>query len=247
LFEAAHESTLFLDEVGELPLPMQAKLLRVLETGEVQRLGSLRTRQVDVRLVAATNRDLGAAIAAGTFRLDLFYRLNGISLSIPPLRERREDIVALADHFASALMREEGPLFTPEARAALEAYAWPGNVRELKSTIQRAALLAQGAVIDAAQIVLAPAPWLALGVDAPGPAILPLVTVPPADSSVRSAGPESGPSPTARRSGMTMPSAPTASAVRITAPKLCGSSMPSSTTMKALLPRRFSKSAARSS
>jgi two-component system, NtrC family, response regulator AtoC len=195
LFEAAHESTLFLDEVGELPLPMQAKLLRVLETGEVQRLGSLRTRQVDVRLVAATNRDLGAAIAAGTFRLDLFYRLNGISLSIPPLRERRDDIVALADHFASALMGDEGPLFTPEARAALEAYAWPGNVRELKSTIQRAALLAQGAVIDAPQIVLAPAPWLALGVDAPAPASLPVVTVPAADSSVRSAGPESGASP----------------------------------------------------
>ncbi|MDQ2647693.1 MAG: sigma 54-interacting transcriptional regulator, partial [Myxococcota bacterium] len=197
LFEAAHESTLFLDEVGELPLPMQAKLLRVLETGEVQRLGSLRTRRVDVRLVAATNRDLGAAIAAGTFRLDLFYRLNGISLSIPPLRERREDIVALADHFASALMRIEGPLFTPEARAALLAYAWPGNVRELKSTIQRAALLAQGGVIDAPEIVLAPAPWLALGVDAQAqaPASLPFATTPPMDSSMRLAGPESGPAP----------------------------------------------------
>ena len=196
LFESAHESTLFLDEVGELPLPMQAKLLRVLETGEVQRLGSLRTRKVDVRLVAATNRDLGAAIAGGTFRLDLFYRLNGISLSIPPLRERRDDIVALADHFASALMRLEGPLFTPEARAALEAYAWPGNVRELKSTIQRAALLAQGGVIDAPQIVLAPAPWLALAVvDAPAPASIPSASTPAIDSSVRLAGAESGPAP----------------------------------------------------
>jgi len=195
LFEAAHESTLFLDEVGELPLPMQAKLLRVLETGEVQRLGALRARQVDVRLVAATNRDLGAAIAAGSFRLDLFYRLNGISLSIPPLRERREDIAALADHFASALMQLEGPLFTPEARAALESYAWPGNVRELKSTIQRAALLAQGGVIDAAQVVLAPAPWLALGGDPPSS--WPLATTPPAEPSQRVPGPESGPAPAA--------------------------------------------------
>jgi transcriptional regulator with GAF, ATPase, and Fis domain len=158
LFEAAHGSTLFLDEVGELPISIQAKLLRVLETGEVLRLGSLRPKQVDVRLVAATNRDLGAAIADGSFRLDLFYRLNGISIAIPALRERRDDIALLAEHFAETLLGPGAARITVEARVALENYAWPGNVRELKSTIQRAALLAPGGVIDADQVQFAKAP-----------------------------------------------------------------------------------------
>ncbi|HET9956488.1 MAG TPA: sigma 54-interacting transcriptional regulator [Polyangiaceae bacterium] len=162
LFESAHDSTFFLDEVGELPVTVQPKLLRVLETGDVQRLGALRSKRVNVRIVAATNVDVQAAIARGEFRADLFYRLNGITLSVPPLRERREDILELAEYFVErsgvpcAIDREREPLFTPEARSALFAYAWPGNVRELKAVVERAALLAGGGVIDAEHLLFDP-------------------------------------------------------------------------------------------
>ncbi|HET9225554.1 MAG TPA: sigma 54-interacting transcriptional regulator, partial [Thermoanaerobaculia bacterium] len=135
-FEVADTGTLFLDEVGEIPPPLQARLLRVLQEREFERVGNTRPIRVDVRVIAATNRDLEKAIREGDFREDLFYRLNVISCTLPPLRERREDIPLLASHFAARFGRQLGRRvagFTPEARACLERYAWPGNVRELSN------------------------------------------------------------------------------------------------------------------
>ncbi|MGZ8316634.1 MAG: sigma-54-dependent transcriptional regulator [Telluria sp.] len=141
-FEAADGGTLFLDEIGNLPLAGQMKLLRVLETGRFERLGSNRERQVKVRVISATNADLQAMIRAGTFREDLFYRLNVIELRLPPLAARPADILPLASSFLAP-----GKSLHPAAQAALMAHAWPGNVRELKNVMQRAALLAQGDTI----------------------------------------------------------------------------------------------------
>jgi len=135
-FEAADGGTLFLDEIGNLSLDGQAKLLRVLQTGEFERLGSSTTRRVKVRLISATNTDLPAAIAEGRFREDLYYRLNVIELKVPPLAERREDVLPLARHFLA-----QGKQLGGGAQRALLAHAWPGNVRELLNTIRRAALL----------------------------------------------------------------------------------------------------------
>jgi two-component system response regulator PilR (NtrC family) len=152
LFEVADGGTLFLDEVSELPLHLQVKLLRVLEDPEVRPVGGVKPVRVDVRIVAATNRDLAEAMARGTFRQDLFYRLNVILLHLPPLRERREDIPLLVDHFLRKFAEESGAparVVSPEALAALESYAWPGNVRELENVIQRAVTLERGAVIGA--------------------------------------------------------------------------------------------------
>ncbi len=157
LFETAHDGTLFLDEVGELPLRTQAKLLRVLESGEVMRVGALEPRHVDVRIVAATNQSLDAMVAAGTFRRDLYYRLNGITLAIPPLRERREDLDALARMFLSAAAADRGgspPVWTDDAMAALMNHPWPGNVRELKNVVGRACLLCGAGPIERAHLVL---------------------------------------------------------------------------------------------
>jgi Nif-specific regulatory protein len=142
--EVAHGGTLFLDEVGEMPLQLQARLLRVLQERTFERVGSTKPIQVDIRLVAATNRDLLKAIAAGTFRSDLYYRLDVVSITMPPLRERREDIPLLASHFAAlhgraVRGREVG--ISPEARALLARYDWPGNVRELGNAIERAVVL----------------------------------------------------------------------------------------------------------
>jgi DNA-binding NtrC family response regulator len=148
-FEAADGGTLFLDEIGNLPPAGQMKLLRVLETGRFERLGSNRERQVKVRVISATNADLPAMIRAGTFREDLYYRLNVIELRLPPLAERRGDILPLAEHF----LRDAKPL-TPAAREALQRHAWPGNVRELKNALQRAMLLAPGERIDVADLAL---------------------------------------------------------------------------------------------
>jgi transcriptional regulator with PAS, ATPase and Fis domain len=142
LFEAAHGGTVFLDEVGELPLDTQAKLLRVIERGEVIRLGSVQPRRVDVRYVAATNRDLNQLIAENRFRADLFFRLNGFSVTLPPLRKRRKEIVPLAMLFISRAAQGRPFVVTPEAQAALEGYPWPGNVRELKNVVERAHVLA---------------------------------------------------------------------------------------------------------
>jgi two-component system response regulator AtoC len=143
LFEQAHGGTLLLDEIGELPLGLQAKLLRVLQDGEIRRVGDHKTRRVDVRVLAATARALTAEVAAGRFREDLFYRLNVVTIHLPPLAARPEDIAPLARHFAARLAsRLKRPLeLAPEAVAWLAAQPWPGNVRELEHAIERAAVL----------------------------------------------------------------------------------------------------------
>ena len=152
LFVEADGGTLLLDEMGDMPAELQAKLLRVLEDGEVRAVGADATRTVDVRVVAATHQDLEARIHDGRFRADLFYRLNVVSLHVPPLRERREDVPALAEHFL-ARAREKNPhspvrRFAPEALAALAALPWPGNVRELENLVQRLVLLGARDVVD---------------------------------------------------------------------------------------------------
>jgi formate hydrogenlyase transcriptional activator len=146
-FELAHQGTLFLDEVGDIPPELQPKLLRVLQEQEFERLGSTRTVRVDVRLVAATNRDLAQMAANGQFRNDLYYRLNVFPVSLPPLRERREDIPRLVRHFAQTVARRMGrqiETVPTEAMEALVAYHWPGNVRELENVIERAVILSPG-------------------------------------------------------------------------------------------------------
>ena len=148
-FEAADGGTLFLDEIGTLPLAGQVKLLRVLETGRFQRLGSNRERSVKVRIVSATNANLQALIADGRFREDLFYRLNGIELKLPPLAQRPRDILPLARHFLPS-----GKRLGDDAERALQRHAWPGNVRELRNAVQRAALLSRSEVIAAADLAL---------------------------------------------------------------------------------------------
>jgi DNA-binding NtrC family response regulator len=154
-FEQANGGTLFLDEVGDLSLATQAKLLRALQDQEFQRLGGTRVMRTDARIVAATNRDLERAIAAGDFREDLYFRLNVIAIPLPPLRERAEDVEALALHFLEQFGRELGRArhgFSPEARERLLAHPWPGNVRELRNAIERAVLLSEGARIEAADL-----------------------------------------------------------------------------------------------
>lgn len=147
-FEAANGGTLFLDEIGNLPLSGQVKLLRVIESGQYQRLGSSRTRSAQVRVVSATNADLKTMIAEGRFREDLYYRLNVIEVTLPPLTERADDVLPLAEHFLG------GRHLTDEAREALAAHDWPGNVRELKNAIERARLLAGDALITAEHLNL---------------------------------------------------------------------------------------------
>jgi two-component system, NtrC family, response regulator AtoC len=148
LLETAHEGTVFLDEIGEMPLALQAKLLRVLELREVQRLGALKPRRIDVRFVFATNRNLEEEVAAGRFRSDLFFRVNGIMIPLPPLRERLHEIEPLARGFAdNAAHGRRPPAFSQEVLAAFRAHRWPGNVRELKNVVERALVLCAGDVI----------------------------------------------------------------------------------------------------
>ncbi|MEO6057536.1 MAG: sigma-54 dependent transcriptional regulator [Gemmatimonadales bacterium] len=147
-FELAHSGTLFLDEIGDLSGDAQAKLLRTLETGDLQRLGAEGTQRVDVRVVAATNRRLEDAVADGEFREDLFFRLNVFPIRLPPLRERLEDLPALVAHLAERVRPRQAPAFTPEALEALAGYGWPGNVRELANLIERLIILS-GQTIDA--------------------------------------------------------------------------------------------------
>jgi len=160
--EAADGGTLFLDEVGELPPDLQAKLLRFLEERRFERVGDERTREVDARILAATNRDLEAEVAGGRFRSDLYYRLAVVPLRLPPLRERREDVLALAEHLLATLAarhRRATPRLDPAARDALLAHTWPGNVRELANALERALVLTTGDVITTESLpdaVLAP-------------------------------------------------------------------------------------------
>ena len=159
-FELADGSSLFLDEIANVPLSQQQKLLRVLETGEFERLGSSRTRKADVRLISATNADLNAEVSAGRFRQDLLFRLNTIEIRLPPLRERRDDIPRIAKHFLGAhaqRYRKAMTGFDPAALQALVDHPWPGNVRELDHAVERAVLMAQGNVIHLADLGLRPA------------------------------------------------------------------------------------------
>jgi len=154
-FELADKGTLFLDEIGDVPPPIQVKLLRVLQDREFERLGGTKTHKVDVRLIAATNRDLRAALEEGTFREDLYYRLNVVAIDIAPLRDRKEDIPALADFFVKKYAKETGkPVqgLTPQAIRLLMDYHWPGNVRELENIVQRSVTLCSGTTLDAPDI-----------------------------------------------------------------------------------------------
>jgi transcriptional regulator with GAF, ATPase, and Fis domain len=149
-FELADNGTLFLDEVGDIPAPLQPKLLRILQEQEFERLGSSRTHQVDVRLVAATHRDLAEMVRNGDFRSDLYFRLNVFPVELPPLRDRREDIPALVEHFVEILGRRVGRFIDhipPETMMALCSYDWPGNIRELQNLIERAVILSNDGVL----------------------------------------------------------------------------------------------------
>jgi DNA-binding NtrC family response regulator len=159
-FELAEGGTLFLDEIANVPLPQQAKLLRVLETGEYERVGSSKTRRANVRLITATNADLLAEVEVGRFRRDLHFRLNTIEIHVPPLRERLEDLPLLAHHFLQSHTRHYGKRLEGFELAALQLlreYPWPGNVRELSHVVERAALMAQGRLIQASDLGLRPA------------------------------------------------------------------------------------------
>jgi DNA-binding NtrC family response regulator len=156
-FELADTGTVFLDEIGDVPPNIQVKLLRVLQEHEFERLGSNKTRQIDVRVIAATNADLRAALEHGEFREDLYYRLNVVPINVPPLRERKEDIPALAEHFVRKYAAELGrPVkgLSEEALAVLRAHHWPGNVRELENVIERSLVLCSGEILRAADIKL---------------------------------------------------------------------------------------------
>src|SRR5689334_2447490 len=160
-FEQADTGTVFLDEIGDVPAAIQVKLLRVLQEREFERLGSNVTRRIDVRVIAATNQDLRAALEQGTFREDLYYRLNVVPLNIPPLRERKEDIPFLAEHFVHKLAPDSGSKVESISDAAMEKlmqYHWPGNVRELENVIERSLVMCAGKQLDAADIKLENAP-----------------------------------------------------------------------------------------
>jgi two-component system nitrogen regulation response regulator NtrX len=157
-FELAHEGTLFLDEIGDMPPPMQAKLLRVLEEGEIERVGGGHPLAISVRVVVATHRNLEEQVRQGTFREDLYHRVFVFPIVLPPLRERREDIRVLVEHFSRQLAEQNNwkpKMFAPRAIEALEQYAWPGNVRELRNVIERTLLLATGDSVDAATVARA--------------------------------------------------------------------------------------------
>jgi two-component system response regulator AtoC len=161
LFEVANGGAVFLDEIGEMSLPLQAKLLRVLQERRFKRVGGVEDVEVDVRIIASTNRDLEMLVQEGKFRLDLYYRLRVIPILVPPLRERKEDIAPIARHyveFFSAQLFRKNPGLTPEAITALEAYAWPGNVRELRNVIERAVILTASGEIGPESLLFSGAP-----------------------------------------------------------------------------------------
>jgi transcriptional regulator with PAS, ATPase and Fis domain len=154
-FEAADGGTLFLDEIGDVSLAFQAKLLRVLEERSFERVGGTRRIDVDVRVIAATHRDLESAVGEGRFRQDLYYRLNVVAIRLPPLRERRRDIAPLAEHFAAEVSRDakrSAVTISPEAMRVLEAHSWPGNIRELRNAIERAVVFCEEGTITPADL-----------------------------------------------------------------------------------------------
>ena len=150
LFEFANKGTIFLDEIGEMPLELQSKLLRIIETGEIKRLGSNQIIKCDVRIIAATNRDLAEMVREKTFRADLYYRLNVLVINVPPLRERVEDIRPLAQHFVQTFNKKYGVTkhLSPETIRIMEHYSWPGNVRELRNTMERMMVESKNNLID---------------------------------------------------------------------------------------------------
>jgi transcriptional regulator with PAS, ATPase and Fis domain len=165
-FEQADTGTVFMDEIGDVPPAIQVKLLRILQDREFERLGSNKVRNVDVRVIAATNVDLRAALEQGAFREDLYYRLNVLPLNIPPLRERKEDIPYLARFFIRKLSKDSGSHVESISDGAIERlmeYHWPGNVRELENTIERSLVLASGDVLEAADIRIDMAPKSRIG------------------------------------------------------------------------------------
>ena len=180
--ERAHRGTLFLDEVGEMPAAVQVKLLRFLQDGVLERVGGTESLRVDVRVVAATNKDLAAEVKAGRFREDLFYRLDVVSVRLPPLRDRREDVLLLASAFLRAVAEKLPKAvsgLTPAAAAALERYAWPGNVRELQHAIERAVILTRGDVVDVGDLpeaIRSAGGAPAAGAAATGSVVIPLGT-----------------------------------------------------------------------
>jgi transcriptional regulator with GAF, ATPase, and Fis domain len=177
LLETGNGGTVFLDEIGELPLGVQSKLLRVLEERVVRRVGATSGKKVDVRFIGATNRDLTDEVAAGRFRRDLYYRINGVTISIPPLRERRSEITALARAFASRARLGASSALGSEVIAALERHSWPGNIRELRNTIERAALFSSGGTIRPAHLVLEPARDMSLRDSTPTLPAMPAETI----------------------------------------------------------------------
>ena len=155
--EAAHRGTLFLDEIGDLPKPLQVKLLRFLQDHVIERVGGRRPIQVDVRIVCATNQDLQTQMAQGEFREDLFYRLNEVSLRVPPLRERAGDAALLASFFLDRFLaefRKPKKMFSTNAMAAINAFHWPGNIRELENRVKRAVVMSEGRMVEAADLEL---------------------------------------------------------------------------------------------
>ncbi|MDQ3298462.1 MAG: sigma-54 dependent transcriptional regulator [Myxococcota bacterium] len=191
-FEMADKGTLFLDEVGELPLGLQTKFLRVLEERRFERVGGQKAIDVDVRMVAATNRDLAEMVKRGTFREDLYYRLSVITVEVPPLRERLDDVPLLAEHFLARLRSQAARRitgFSPEALAAMSRYAWPGNVRELRNAIERAIVLG-----DREHIMVQDLPPQVLAVAAPARSRISSPT-PPLGSAISTVAPVASPSP----------------------------------------------------
>jgi two-component system response regulator AtoC len=175
-FELAHNGTLFLDEIGEIPVEMQVKLLRVLQESEFERVGGIKTIKVDVRLVAATNRDLHAEVAAAAFREDLYYRLNVVPIHLPPLRERRDDIPLLVGHFIGRFndrLKKQVTGIEPDAVFRLTAYSWPGNIRELENVIERTILFCEGPTIRVIDL-----PGELMGTGAPSSASMPAIPTP---------------------------------------------------------------------
>jgi DNA-binding NtrC family response regulator len=187
LWELADNGTIFLDEVTELPPPLQSKLLRAIETNSFYRVGAVRKVQVDVRVVAATNRDVNEVTADGRFRADLLYRINSFQIHLPPLRERPEDIEPLTAHLLKQLAGPNVPELTPETLAALRSYSWPGNVRQLRNTLERAVLLANDGRITTAE--------LPPEIVSPAVAFRPAAAAPDASGAVATAQPAGVPSP----------------------------------------------------
>jgi two-component system response regulator HydG len=206
LFELAHGGTVFLDEIGHLPLELQPKLLRALESREIRRVGGQQSRKVDVRVIGATHVDLRAAVQRGEFREDLFYRLNVVHLVLPPLREREGDIELLAESFLNRLARQYGlpvPPLDAEARARLRAHPWPGNVRELRNAMERALVLSPPGVLALEPLIAAPPETRVGGGALPFPATLRAITQAAAHAMLSLA--KGNKSEAARRLGISRP------------------------------------------